>query len=84
MPTKPHEPIIYRELSKIESEPIRTIAQPLLKELVNYASNVIIRCANSSKHEINEDVSMLCLFRHIIEMTDGIEVLIGESCVNPW
>jgi len=83
MPTDPLKKIINRDSSKANARPMIDIAKPLLHELVNYASNAIVRCATSSEANPNEDLAILSLYRHIMEMTDAIEVLIGESCVMP-
>lgn len=86
MPTKPIESILYRELSKVEAKEIIGIASPLLQELVNYASNALVRCATSISGKVDkrdEHIAILTLYRHIIEMTDGIEVLISQSCATP-
>lgn len=83
MPTKPLESILYRELSKAEAKDIIEIASPLLQELVNYATNALARCATSTSGKEDEDLAVLALYRHIIEMTDGIEVLISQCCAIP-
>ena len=80
--TKPLESILYRELSMAEAKEIIELASPLMQELVNYATNVLARCATSrtlSGRE-DEDVAALALYRHVIELTDGIEVLLSRSC----
>lgn len=59
------------------------VASPLLKELVNHASNTLIRCAHSLSGRTDEDLALLTLYRHIIEMTDGAEVLISKACATP-
>jgi hypothetical protein len=82
MPTKVLESILYRELSKVEAKEFIDIASPLLQELVNYATNVLARCVSSSS-KLDEDVAILALYRHIIEITDGIEVLIAQSGAIP-
>lgn len=83
MPTKPLESILYRELSKAEAKEFIDTASPLLQELVNNATNVLARCADSTSNKVDEDVAILALYRHIIEMTDGIEVLISQCCGVP-
>lgn len=82
MPTNPLESILYRELSKTEAKEIIDIASPLLQELVNFATNALARCATSQdlSGKEDEDVAVLALYRHITELTDGIEVLLSQSC----
>jgi hypothetical protein len=83
VPTKPLESILYRELSRLNAKEFIDTASPLLQELINYATNVLARCADSSSGKVDEDVAILALYRHIIEMTDGIESLISQSCAIP-
>jgi hypothetical protein len=61
------------------------IVSPLLQELVNYSTHALIRCATSATgaRKRDEDIAVLVLYRHIIEMTDGIEVLLSQGCSVP-
>ena len=83
MPTKPFESLLYRELAKVAAKDIIEIASPLLQELVNYATNAFARCATSTSGREDEDSAVLTLYLHIIEMTDGVEVLVSQSCPAP-
>jgi len=83
MPTNALDSILYRELSKVSAREIISIASPLLQELVNYATNALARCANAKNRKVDEDLAILVLYRHIIELTDGIEVLVSESSPVP-
>ncbi len=83
MPTKPHEAILYRELSKVEVIDTIEIASKLLKEQVNFGTNALVRCITSANGEVDVDLAIFALYRHMIEMTDGIEVLISQACVIP-
>lgn len=82
MPTAPLESILYREFSKVQAKEVLNSASPLLKELVNYSTNALARCATSPSGEIDVDLSILALYRHVIEITDGIEVLISQCCAE--
>lgn len=83
MPTKQFEPLLYRELRKVEAKEVIKIASPLLQEEVNYATNAFQRCQASSTGAKDEDLPLLVSYLHVIEMTDGIEVLISQSCAVP-
>lgn len=83
MPTEPLQSILYRDLSKAQAGPVIELASAVLQELVNFASNALVRCATSKKGQENEDLAVLSLYRHIMEMTDGVEVLISQSSVMP-
>ena len=82
MPTKPLETILYRDLSKTEAKEDIETSSKVLQELVNFGTNAIARCSTSTSltGKENEDVAVLTLYRHIIELTDGIEVLLSQSC----
>lgn len=83
MPTKAHEAILDRELSKAEAKEVIDTVSPLLQELVNYATNALIRCSTSKSISVKEveDRAILSLYRNIIELTDGIEVMLSQGCV---
>jgi len=83
MPSEPLHGIIYRELAVANAGPVIAVANPLLTELVNYASNAIVRCATSSTSSVDEDLSMLSLYRHVIEMTDGAAILVSQASATP-
>jgi len=56
MPTKQFEPLLYRELRKVEAKEVIEIASPLLQEEVNYATNAFQRCQASSTSAKDEDL----------------------------
>jgi hypothetical protein len=84
MPTNPLPAALDRDIAKVEMSDQIKLACPLLQELVNYATNALQRC-NLEVADGNEDenVAPLILYRHIIEMTDGIEVLLSQASVTP-
>jgi len=59
------------------------IASPLLQEEINYATNAFQRCQESSKGAPDEDLPVLVSYLHVIEIIDGIENLIRNSCSGP-
>lgn len=83
MPTKSFEPLLYRELRKVECKEIIEIASPLLQEEVNYATNAFQRCQESAVGAADEPLPVFASYYHVIGMTDGIEVLISQSCAVP-
>ena len=83
MPTKPLETVLYRELQLVRAGKFLGVATALFRELVNYGSNALIRCATSSRRGENEDLAALNLYRHILEMTDAFEVMIAGCCAAP-
>ena len=84
MPTKQFEPILYRELRKVEVSQIIKITSPLLQEIVNYATNAFIRCEQTTQGSVpDEPLPVFNAYHQIISMIDGIEVLLSNSCVIP-
>jgi hypothetical protein len=83
MPTKPLESLLYRELSIVAGKEEIDIASPLLMEVINFSTHVYQRCVDSSKADENVDLSILMLYLHLIEMADGIDILIQASCPAP-
>lgn len=82
MPTEEFKSLLDRAFAKASAAPITEIASPLLRELVNAALWAFRRCemmAAENGRE-NEDIAALVLFRQIIEMADGVEVLTAEGC----
>ena len=82
MPTKPLETILYRELSIIDGKEVIDISCAVLQELVNYSTKVFARCATSTSDE-EENIPVPLLYLHMVEMTDGIEVLLSKCCAVP-
>jgi len=84
MPTKQFEPLLHRDLRKVEAKEIIEIASPLLQEEINYATNVFQRCQDSAVNvAADEHLPVFASYYHVIGMTDGIEVLISQSCAVP-
>lgn len=83
MPTEPSKNILdpesYIELAK----PAINLASQTLREAVNYGTNLYERCRVTSKADDDEAFPVLAQFLHILQMTDSIEVLISNSCVEP-
>lgn len=82
MPTKPLESLLYREFQKAAVKEIINVASPVLKELVNHATNAFMRCQDSPSGR-DVDLPVLICYLHVIEMTDGLEELISQSCAVP-
>lgn len=84
MPTNPHHDVLNRELAILNAKEDIDFVSPLLQEAVNLATHMLVLCANSKQSgDENEDLAVLSCYCHILEMTDGIEVLLSHSCVVP-
>ncbi len=51
-----------------------------LRDIVNYSTNLLARCEQSLKTVRGAPVSLIHLYYHAIQMTDGIEVLASNAC----
>jgi hypothetical protein len=58
-------------------------ASPQLRSLVDSSEAVFKRCHDVSKNPKLDDFPILALFRHIIEMADGVEVLLCAGTAGP-
>ncbi|MFC1917213.1 DUF5677 domain-containing protein [Chloroflexota bacterium] len=83
MPIESFEPILSREFAIGLSKPIIDVASPILKESVNWATNLYPRCQTSKAGEKPEAFSLLALFLHVIQSIDAVEVLVSNSCGTP-
>lgn len=82
MPTEAVETILSRDFSRVAAEQKIAAATPLLTELVNEGTRVFKRSEASSSGDF-ADTPLLMLYLHMLEMVDGIQVLVAESCVAP-
>lgn len=80
MPTEEFKKLLDRDFARVSARGLVEKANPLLIELVNHASWAFQRCQTGCSGRENEDVAPFVLYRHIIEMVDGVQVLITESC----
>jgi len=84
MPTEPLLKLLDRDLAKVAAKELIDLACPLLKELVNHGTNVFMRCqAEAHDGQEDEHVPIFSSYLHVLEMTDGVEGLLSESCVSP-
>lgn len=82
MPTGEFKQLLDRDFVKVSIQAITDITTPLLRELVDASLRAFRRCEMEAAEQgkANEDVAALVLFRQIIEMADGIEVLVANGC----
>jgi hypothetical protein len=81
MPTDSFKPVLDRDLSRVAARQVIDIISPLLQEVVNHATWAFRRFQTGSSGEVSVDLAPFLLFHHVIEMTDGVEVLLSNSCV---
>ena len=83
MPTDSFDPILNRDMAKVIANPVIDVASPVLKEAVNFATNLYPRCQTSKEGKKGEAFSLLALFLHVIQSIDAVEVLVSQSCGAP-
>lgn len=82
MPTPPLTPLLDRARSKAEASALVRIVDPLLEELVNYATHVFDRCQSSATGGQDEELGPLILYLDVVEMTDGVHTMIKDVCAG--
>src|SRR6476469_8125866 len=82
MPTPPIERILNRDLSRVAAASLITRICPMLDEIVNYGTNLYIRHTHQLPDIITAEGVPLLIYLHILEMTDGVSVLLRESAVS--
>jgi hypothetical protein len=84
MPTEEFKPLLDRQEAIKHADPLINAACPLLREVVNHSAWAMQRChaASDALGAENEDLAPFVLYRHIIELTDGMEVMFASSAVD--
>jgi hypothetical protein len=84
MPTDALQALLDRDLAKVMAIDVTKVTRPLLRELVNHGTNVFQRChvETASNENENEELASLTLYLHMLQMTDGIDVLIEHGCAG--
>ena len=72
--------LLDREDSLVQSHDIRELGRPVLWSVVNEAVGIFERSSQTPGNG-DENLAILMPFCHAIEMLDGVEVLLDESCV---
>lgn len=76
----PHPTILNREEAKAVIAEHFLKQTELLRDLVNYGSNLVIRAFNSSPKGMTEIVICGVLLKQIVAMVDAAEVLLSAGC----
>ncbi len=77
--TGPNLKILNRAQAEADAKHLIDIAIPVLTELVDNSTWVYLRCIHAGDATY-EDLPSFVLYLHIIEMTDGIQVLLSHAC----
>lgn len=82
MPTNPPEKILDRHLSKALVQGRINLVTPMLEEIVNHGVAAFSRCSLTAKGK-DEHLAILMPYRHLLEMIDGVQVLLAEAAPIP-
>jgi hypothetical protein len=84
MSTEEFKPLLDRDEAQRNARQLIELACPLLREVINKASWVFRLCTSEGAQigGENEDLAVVTLYRHVIELVDGMEVLFASSCVD--
>ena len=86
MPTEPFQLLLDRAEAVSRARPLTELVSPVLQEVINYSTRVLVECESQMAPKGNDDdvhVAPIVLFRRSIELTDAIETLLAQSCVEP-
>lgn len=82
VPTEPFKPLFDPELSKAAARDRIAAARGLVDEIRNYGHALFARCAYRPDGG-DENIAILFLYYHLIEMLDAVGVLVAESAPVP-
>jgi hypothetical protein len=72
--------ILDRELSLAQTREIRDVGRPVLRAVIDEATGIFERCSETASGG-DENLGVLMPFHHLVEMLDGTEALLDQSCV---
>lgn len=79
---KPHEGILHRELHTNEVVGHFQPQLDMLREVVNYGTNLIAAAFHSSTKQLADVILVPVLLKQVVSMLDAFEVLISNACVS--
>lgn len=82
MPEKPYEKLLHRELHSHDAKKHYSAHVDLLKDVVNYGTNLIPACLSSSKKSLGDIVIITVLLKQLVMMLDAFQVLVAEACTE--
>lgn len=85
MPTKAPETLYSPDWIKSQLKPVLDVVNPLLSELLQYGLTLFARCANlrASDENGDENLPILFVYRHLLEMLDSVAIQIAECAPAP-
>lgn len=82
MPTEPNR-WLNRDLADQGADKLVPLACPALREAINRATHVFEECQRSSSDVPDQDLPVMMTFLHLLEMADGVEILLSSGSAHP-
>lgn len=83
MKESPHPTLLNRDIPPVLAQQHYGKQLELIRDLVNYGSNLIARAFNSSQGKMADIIVCGVLLKQIVTMLDGVDVLISAGCGLP-
>ncbi len=77
-----HPAILDRDAVIADAEKHLTPWLDLIRDLVNYGTNLIVRCVNSTERKTKDKVILAILLRQAVAMLDGVVVLLSKGSTH--
>jgi Family of unknown function (DUF5677) len=77
-----HRAILDRDTVVADAEKHLTPWLDLIRDLVNYGTNLIVRAVHTSDKKTKDRVVLAILLRQAVAMLDSIEVLLSKGCTH--
>ena len=83
--TESFKRVLDRDEAVEKARVLIELASPMLREAINYSTQAFARIVQTGPSSMHNAAfaAPVVLFRHIIEVTDAMEVSLSNSCVHP-
>ena len=80
---QPYKEILDREQYKVDLEKNFSEILETIRDIVNYGTNLIIRCFTTGNRELKDAIILGVLLRQAVSMLDAIEILLSNGSTYP-
>ncbi len=78
----PFKPLLDRNSSALQAEEHFSTQLKLLKDVVNYGSNLVPSCFTSSQRNLGDAIAITVFLKQVVASLDAIHVLGSNACVH--
>ncbi|WPJ97808.1 DUF5677 domain-containing protein [Coraliomargarita algicola] len=82
MPDTPHKSILDRSIFRLQIEESFAPQLKLLEQMVNYGTNLVPRCFDSSDKQLPDIVCIGSFLKHAVSALDAIHILVQEGATT--